>query len=275
MTDRERNECLTSGHDATMPDQDKRTGGTPRIVVETRRIVPALRRSTPLPVPKIKTDSLLVSLIESFPVPASFKEADTGRYIVSNAHNSRQLGIENPLDLIGLTINDVRLCQPEWGAQYARAIENLDFRARESKSHVVGKHRFLDDNGEVRFEEMVKFPVLGAAKNILGIVTYRHDVTSTLGPTALYGMYRTFYRTDDAIGRVMLCLKIGCFFVAPPTDAQFRIFLMKLERLSNKEIANCVGASVRTVECHLNALRNKIVDGNLNRVISIRKWSVE
>ncbi|MGN6085376.1 PAS domain-containing protein [Trinickia sp.] len=270
MTDRERRGCLTSGHDAVKLYRGKQAGDAPKVVIGAGPLVPPAVSSSLL-VPKMKTDSLIASLIESFPVPASFKEADTGRYVVSNAHNSRQLGIEDPMDLVGLTINDVRLRQPEWGAQYAHAIEALDFRARDSKSHVIGKHHFLDDNGEVRFEEMLKFPVLGAAKNVLGIVTYRHDITSALGPSALYWMYRKFYDADNAIGRAMACLRVERFFVAPPTDAQFRIFLMKMERMSNKEIAHSVGSSVRTVECHLNALRNKIVDGDLSGIISILK----
>lgn len=51
--------------------------------------------------------SALLSLIESFPVSASLKEADTGKYIINNAHNARQFGVENPADLVGLTIRDI------------------------------------------------------------------------------------------------------------------------------------------------------------------------
>ncbi|VVE27338.1 LuxR family transcriptional regulator [Pandoraea horticolens] len=36
-----------------------------------------------------KSDSNLFSLTENFPVPASLKEADTGRYVINNVHNLR------------------------------------------------------------------------------------------------------------------------------------------------------------------------------------------
>lgn len=222
----------------------------------------------------MKSDSAIISFIKSFPVSASFKEADTGRYIVNNLHNSRQFGIENPADLVGLTINDVRFCQPKWGEQYAAIIEKLDFRARESKSHVIGRHRFIDDCGEVQIEEMVKFPVLGARKNILGIVTYRNDITSTLAPYRLYRLYREFYDTAGAIAKVMKIMKVDQFFLLAPTDAQIRTLLLKMDRFSNKEIAKFLGVSVRTAECHLDALRNKVVDGNLNQIFASVTWNV-
>lgn len=220
----------------------------------------------------MKSDSAVISLIENFPVSASLKEIGTGKYIINNVHNSRQFGVENPMDLVGLTIHDLKFCQPEWGVRYANIIEKLDFCAIERKSHVIGRHQFLNDCGEVQLEEMAKFPVLSSRRKILGIVTYRNDITHTLTPSALYRLYRDFYDSVNSIVRISACLEVDRYFVALPTDAQFRVFLLKLERLTNKEIAKSIGASFRTVECHLDALRNKIVDGNLLRVLSRVKW---
>jgi hypothetical protein len=221
----------------------------------------------------MKSNSELISLIENFPVSASFKEADTGKYIVNNSYFSRQFGVENPMDLVGITIRDLKFRQQEWGTQYVTMIEKLDFHAREKKSHVLGRNQFLDDSGEAQLEEMVKFPVLGSRGNILGIVTYRHDITPTLPPNSLYRLYRNFYDAKSAIKRVLTCLEVDQYFVTPPTDAQFRVFLLKAERFANKEIGKFLGMSDRTVECHLAALRNKAVDGNLSPVLSLVKWN--
>src|SRR5437879_5985132 len=92
----------------------------------------------------MKSDSAIISLIENFPTSASLKEADTGKYIINNLHNSQQFGVKNPVDLVGITIRDLRFCQPEWGVRYANIIEKLDFRAREKKSHMLGRHQFLE-----------------------------------------------------------------------------------------------------------------------------------
>jgi hypothetical protein len=217
----------------------------------------------------MKSDSVIISFIENFPVSASLKEADTGKYIINNSYNSQQFGVRNAMDLIGLTIRDLKFCQPEWGTRYVHMIEKLDFRAREKKSHMIGRHQFLDDSGEAQLEEMVKFPVLGSRRNILGIVTYRHDITPTLPPNNLYRLYRNFYDAKSAIKRVLIYLEVDKYFVKAPTDAQFRVFLLKTERFANKEIAKFLGTSDRTVECHLDAMRNKVVDGNLPRVLSL------
>ena len=223
----------------------------------------------------MKSDSALLSLIENFPVSASLKEADTGRYIINNKYNARQFGIENPTDLVGLTIHDVNFSQPKWGAHYASAIEKLDFRARDKKTHVLGRHQFLDDSGEAQLEEMVKFPVLGSRGNILGIVTYRHDVTPTLAPSQLYQLHRNFYEAKSAIKRALAYLHLEQVFIAKPTDAQFRVFLLKAERFANKEVAKTLGMSDRTVESHLAALRSKVVDGNIALALNQVKWKTE
>ncbi len=219
----------------------------------------------------MKSNGEIINLIKSFPVSASFKDAATGKYIVNNGLNSQQFGIKNPQDLMGLTIHDVKFCQTEWGARYASMVEKLDLHARTNKILAAGKHQFLDDSGEVQLEEMTKFPVLGSRRNILGIVTYRHDITSTLPPSKLYQLYRNFYDAKNAIKRVLVCLEVDKYFVTLPTDAQFRVFLSKSERFTNKEIAKFLGISDRTVECHLASLRNKIIDSNLYHALTFIK----
>lgn len=221
----------------------------------------------------MRSDSALLSLIEHFPVSASLKEADTGRYIVNNAYNARQFGVADPSQLVGLTIHDLGARRSDWGMRYAHTIEKLDFSARDKKTHVLGRHGFLDDSGEAQLEEMVKFPVLGARGNILGIVTYRHDITQSLPPNSLYRLQLHFHDTQIAIKRTLSYLKIAQCFIALPTDAQLRVFLLKVERFSNKEVGKFLGMSDRTVECHFSALRNKVVDGNLAHVLSLIKWN--
>jgi hypothetical protein len=222
----------------------------------------------------MKCDSAIISFIENFPTSASLKEADTGKYIVNNHHNSRQFGIQDPRELCGLTIQDIRFNQPEWGEEYAHSIERLDFQARDQKAHAIGRHQFLDDSGEAQVEEMVKFPVLGYRGNIVGIVTYRHDITRTLPPIHIYYLNKRFYGGAGSIERTLLYFRIQDCFITPLTDAQTQVLLLKAERLTTKEISRFLQISDRTVECHGAALRNKIVDGDLPRVLSLMKESL-
>lgn len=78
----------------------------------------------------MKSDSAIFSFIENFPTSASLKTADTGKYIANNIHNSIQFGIKNPKDLEGLTMQDVKFNQKDWGIRYAQLIQDLDRSAR-------------------------------------------------------------------------------------------------------------------------------------------------
>lgn len=215
----------------------------------------------------MKSDSKLIGLIENFPVSASLKESDTGRFIINNHHNLRQFGIENWRDITGLRIQDISFPQSEWGRQYARSVEMLDIAVRESKSPTIRRGRFIDKCGDVQMEEVTKLPIFGFHGKVLGIVSYRHDVTRTLPPISIYQLYRHFHPVAEAIKRSLVFFGVDKHFLSLPTEAQTCTFLLRSERYSNKEVARFMGISDRTVECHCAALRNKIVDGDLAHAI--------
>lgn len=215
----------------------------------------------------MKSDSNLISLIENFPVSASLKESDTGRFIINNDHNLRQFGIENWRDITGLRIQDISFPQSEWGRQYARSVEMLDIAVRETKSPTIRRSRFIDKSGGVQMEEVTKLPIFGFHGRVLGIVSYRYDVTRSLPPISIYQLHRHFYPVVEAIKRSLVFFGVETHFLFLPTEAQICTFLLRSERYSNKEVARFMGISDRTVECHCTALRNKIVDGDLAHAI--------
>ena len=219
----------------------------------------------------MKSDSKLICLIENFPVSASLKESDTGRYVINNIHNLRQFGLQDWRDVTGLRIQDLAFPTTAWGRQYARSVEMLDIAARETKSAVSARHRFMDSDGGVQMEEATKFPIFGFNGNVLGIVSYRHDVTRTLPPIRIYQLYRHFYPALEAIKRSLVFFGVETRFLSLPTEAQICAFLLRSERYSNKEIGRFMGISDRTVECHCAALRNKIVGGALTQALHILK----
>jgi hypothetical protein len=222
----------------------------------------------------MKSHNGLIKLVETCPNAASFKEADTGKYIVNNAINARQFGILDPKDLVGLTVHDLNFAEPVWGVQYANAIEKLDFRASDEKSFVTQRHLFLDDSGEVQYEQTTKFPVLGLRNKVLGIVTYRDDLTHTLPLTDRCALYQQFYEGPAAIRRLLTYFKIDTNFITQPTEGQFKVLLEKAQGYSTKEIAKRLMLSPRTVDSHMAALRSKTVDGGLHRaLLSIKAGS--
>jgi Bacterial regulatory proteins, luxR family/PAS fold len=219
----------------------------------------------------MKSHSELISLIEKFPQPTTFKAADTGKYIFSNVANSKNYGVLFPEELVGLTVHDLNFAQPAWRTRFAQKITELDLRVREEKTLVTGKRSMLLNSGAILYEELVKFPVLDASKRVLGIVSYTQDLTVALSGTELYRQYLCVYNKLDAIQRVLVHLKVDASFTLLPTEAQFRVFLEKAQGYENKEIAKRLGFSPRTVETHLAALRNKVVGDDLRRALSLAK----
>jgi hypothetical protein len=148
-----------------------------------------------------KSDSNLLSLIANFPVSASLKEADTGKYVINNVHNLREFGVREGRDVTGLRIQDISFPTTEWGRHFAGLVEMLDIVAQETKSPTIRRSPFVDVCGNVQMGEITKLPIFGFNGKVLGIVTYRHDVTRTIPPIHVYRIYRYFHPIVDAINR--------------------------------------------------------------------------
>lgn len=217
----------------------------------------------------MKSESGLINFIQNYPHPATLKEADTGKYIIANCCLAQEAGIPNYEDITGLTVRDLPFAQSDGGLQQAQRLTELDYLACEKKSLASDRFVFFESgNGEVQFDEVVKLPVLGHSGTILGVVTYQRNLTSTLPLIQVYDLYRRFYAAPEAIKRVLAYLGITQCFTTQPTEAPFRILLAKTQSYSNKEIGRLLGISHRTVDYQFSALRDRVVDGDVQRVLT-------
>ena len=214
-----------------------------------------------------------INLMENLPqtVTVTVKTADTGKYIFSNTALQERFGDLFPRDLVGLTVRDLNYAFPAWGGEHSIRTEAFDLRVREHKASVTDKRAMRLNNGAIVYEEMTKFPVLGIGNDVLGIVTYGQDLTQTLSCAELYRQYQCFYNKQEAIRRVLTHIDADASFTLQPTEAQFEVFLEKVQGRTSKEIAQRLELSHRTVESHLAALRDKVVGGDLRRVVSLIK----
>jgi len=217
----------------------------------------------------MQANSELTSTIEHYPYPAYLKEADTGKFIVSNVNAAQRWGLHDPNGFIGLTLHDMPYAKTPWGARHASMISELDVRVRHTKNPVLSRHPFLDANGDAQWVEIIKSPALGMRQALLGIATYRRDLTDTLSYAQVFDLYREFYGAPQAIRRTLAYLGIEQCFAVQPTEAPFRILLHKADRYSHKQVARMLGISHRTVDFQIDVLRNQVVDGDLARVLSL------
>ena len=215
----------------------------------------------------MKSHSQLIDGVKKFPYPACFKTIDTGKYVACNSVIAGLFGIA-PEDMEGLTIGDLKFLQPAWGKSYADKITQLDLRVRDEKDTVMDKHLYLAGNGDVLYQEMVKFPVLGAKKAVLGIVSYSDDLRPTLSYPTLYRAYRHFHGRQESVKRVLAYLKIDVHMHALPTEIQLLVFLEKADGHADEEIARRLLLSVQQVESHLVVVRDMIVNRNLYTLLT-------
>jgi len=220
----------------------------------------------------MKPSCELTSLIEGYPHSASFKTQDTGRYLYANHRFADDVGFAHPDELIGLTVHDLQFARTPSGSAQARALAQLDFEACEKREMARRCFAFCKtDSGKLQFDEVLKLPVTGRHNTILGVVTLQNDLTHTLSPTQVYQAYRCCYQGAEAISRTLQFLGIEHCFTVNPTEAPFKILLARAERLSTKQIAQQLGISPRTVDYQIDSLRNRLLDGDLRRVLRLVK----
>ncbi len=221
----------------------------------------------------MKTESELISILEKFPHPVTLKTSDTGKYLFSNAANARMFNVEDPKELIGLTVRDLKYPQVEAGLQFSRQIEAFDFHVREHKTMIAQKQSRLVCDGVVFHEELVKFPLLGMAQQVVGVFTYARDLTGELTSTQLYGQYRGFYDKQDAIERVLDHLELREAFAVLPTETQLLVFLDKAEGRTEKEIAERFKVCPSRVAQHVEAMNKKLIGADLIQTLAMLKQS--
>jgi hypothetical protein len=220
----------------------------------------------------MKPSSELTSVIERYPHSASFKTQDTGTYLFANRRFAEDVGATSADALIGLTVHDLRFASSPTGSVQAAELARLDAAACSGRDMARRCFAFCKtDSGDLQFDEVIKLPVIGRCNKVIGVVTFQNDFTSTLTPMKVFLSYRQFYNSAEAVKRTLRFLGIEQYFVAVPTEAPFKIFLAKAERLSNKQIGRMLGLSPRTVDYQVNALRNRLIDGDLRRVLDLVK----
>jgi hypothetical protein len=200
-------------------------------------------------------------LIDNFPHPAAFKQAGTGKYLGSNAVNAREFGVNDPSELLDLTIHDLSFSRQPWGLHYAGRIAELDRRVCEKKAGVKDERPFMNHAGEVRYYEIVKFPVLDAREDIAGIVTYAHDIQHKLGYREQYRLYRRFHEKAEAIQRFLAYYGLQASFPSAPSETQLMVLLEKAQGHSDKKIGKRMQLSTRMVERHVDEMR-ALINGN-------------
>jgi DNA-binding CsgD family transcriptional regulator len=214
------------------------------------------------------TDSQLFDFMNNLAEPANLKDAKNKKYIASNKNNSLLFGIDNPSQLTNLSVEEIGLFGNEpWWQNYARVVSNLDEQVLCKKSIIYDERAIVVSNG-IRFQKMIKMPILNNNNKVISIFTFSHNLTNTIKLEDLYEVYKKFYDKSIATRKFLNYLHIDYLFIEPPTQAELYILLAKTLIDNNKLLSLKLGISTRTIESHIIHLKYKIKNGDIHSVIT-------
>lgn len=204
----------------------------------------------------------IVDIVHSFPFPAHLKEADTGCYIVSNKINSDMHGFSKPEEMEGLKVDDLALPSEQLNL-YIQSVKEKDQlvsclgKIQDLKSLVL-----FTRSGLLHFQSMSKVPVFNNAQKIVAIFTYGFDETDKIDRLTVFNLYKKYFNSKKlAAHQLILHFKLEQFFETAPSLSEIEILLTSLEWDKQKNIANKLNITQKTVEFHLSNLKEKFSRG--------------
>jgi hypothetical protein len=209
--------------------------------------------------------------------PAQFKDVKTGKYLYSNKFHLQNLGFHSMDQIIGCTLEDIdQLMQPKWG-NYASQIKNMELQVLANKEIISARNQaWVKDNGLIWIHNASKIPVMNSNGQVSLIVTITEDITSKKSIRYLYPIYKKLY--DDkkiAITKFLEHFSVLKYFMELPSDAELNVLIARINAFGNKEIANLLSISLKTVEAHIYNLKQKIITSLDNVIVNIRNSYIE
>ena len=212
-------------------------------------------------------------MIYNLDASAHLKDAITGKYLASNTVNIRNLGLQNPADIYGLTILDLKGDHDPLWRDIQEKIIVLDNLLLEKGQPVVDSNRVrLINSGLLYIHHLKKIPVKNSKGGISAIFTVNQDITYQLSVLDLLSLYKNTYNKNKAIAITNFLKHINVFalFNLLPTEQELMVLLYRVEYESAKLIANRLHRSVRTIEAHLDNVKQKLNKQLSSVIIQIR-----
>lgn len=185
----------------------------------------------------------LSDLIEESPHIAHLKDAQTGKYILSNRCWAERLAIA-PADIAGLTYDDIAGESPNsvyskwsstpsftsWKSNIREKVAALELHALQTQKKQAENYFGFTPNGFILSESFVKIPILSQdSRHTIAILTYSQDLTPQQRLPELFNLYKRFYDEKEAIQLLLEYLDIDYYFNELPTEKEIQA-LFKIQQ---------------------------------------------
>lgn len=199
----------------------------------------------------------LENFIDSLHIPASIKDAKTGKYQIVNTSESERYALK-PEEQIGLTVREIGKLAKLSDLVINKILNQDQSIATQITSNSLRKMHFLVNPGFVMIDQSFKRPVFNSNGEIVAILGYAQDITTYCNLLLLFSLYEQYYEKGEAIQRFLSYLKIDTIFYKNPTRKELLTLLAMRENSTSKEVGNHLEISSRTVEEYKARLRMKL-----------------
>jgi|GEM_PF-1727922 len=208
----------------------------------------------------------MADLIHYIDYPVDVKDVKTGRYIVNNKAASEVSGL-TPEERIGLDVYDIAAINKIKNHALNKLVA-ADHRVAATSMPTVLKHIFLNKDGIILLDKVIKKPILGQNNQTIAILSCAYNLTPYIKPATLYSLYKTYYPKKQAIQILLRYLNITQFFNIMPTEKELQTLLVMEANLpSSKYVARLMQISPRTVEYYKSRLCQKLHRIDLNQLL--------
>jgi len=217
--------------------------------------------------------------VETVPVVAHLKDAQTGKYILNNQHHIQSLGLSSKDSLIGLTAHDLfekseiySQLGPavlSWKDEQLKKTEEWDDQVRTTQRPLSFQNVYCLVSGFIEMEFSIKLPISSHKdKKTAAILTYNQDITdSHYNLSSLFKLYRGYYFDKQAITLLLQYLKIDDYFIHLPTVREMQMLFALHEQTNRKKAARLLNISCHTLASHFQHLKEKLIIPDLNEVL--------
>lgn len=243
--------------------------------------------------------SYFSDFIQELDFPVYLKDAQTGKFILSNSHHvylRKNIDtLKSPDDLIGLTADDLQEIQsfvPENVYKVANTIKSslridaknvcrgfmemmkaLDHDVLKSSMRKISDpYTSILDSGYIYMRRTVKQPILSLDKRkTIAILAY--DIPFHHSLFDLFQLYQEYYSKKLSILLFLSYLDIAHYFYKPPTIKEMQILLTMLYQPNRKKAIQLLNISYNTLISYLQRIKEEVLIGpNLNEVLdNLRK----
>ncbi len=238
--------------------------------------------------------SYFSDFITGLDFPVYLKDAQTGKFILSNAHHvylrKNIDALQSPDDLIGLTADDLQETQGFVPARvykvanelksalrvdaknvchgFMEMMKNLDNNVlKNSICRISGPYASILDSGYIYMRRTIKQPILNLDKRkIIAVLAYDCPFYHSLFD--LFQLYQEYYSDRLSVVLFLDYLNMGHCFYKPPTVKEMQVLLMLHQQPNRKKAAQLLNISYNTLIFYLQRVKEEVlIRPNLNEVL--------